>query len=185
MSSYCTCSSSSQNDSSGILMSTYGRVIPRQSIWLLAWVLRQLAVLGAMELPLALTCGCVSRLMGLSCDSALLNAALFWLSQEVSLHFLIISVVIIPFRRYCPSLQAFSTPTAECSKSNAVNSILSLLRGTAFPSATSENYFVLPSLCNLKHNTYGSFLSEDIHRSKDMDVEGMKGGFCTSNARRI
>lgn len=138
MSPCCTCSSSSQNDSSGILMSTCGRVIPRQSIWLLVWVLRQLVVLGAMELPLALTCGCVSCLMGLSGSSALLNAALFWLSQEVSLHFFINFVATIPFRKYCPSLSAFSTPTAGCSKSNAVNSILSLLRGTVFPCATSD-----------------------------------------------
>lgn len=92
-----------------------------------------------------------------------------------SLHFLIIFVVTIPFRRYCPSLPAFSIPTAGCRMSNAVNTILSLLRGTAFPSATSDR---ITFFCNLKHNTYGSFLAEEFrettHRNKDMDVEGMK-----------
>lgn len=52
---------------------------------------------------------------------------------SVSFHFLIIFAVTIPFRRYCPSLPAFSMPTAGCSKSNAVNSRFSLMRGTAFP----------------------------------------------------
>lgn len=88
------------------------KMIPRQSIWLLVWVLRQSVVLGAMDLPLALTCGCVSCLMGLSGGSALLNAALFWLSLWVSLHCLIIFVAVIHFRRYCPSLPAFSILTA-------------------------------------------------------------------------
>lgn len=93
----------------------------------------------------------------------------------VSLHFLITFVVTIPFRRYCPSLPAFSIPTAGCRKSNAVNRILSLLRGTAFLSATSDR---ITFFCNLRHKTYGSFLSEEFwettHRSKDIDVEGVK-----------
>lgn len=45
-------------------MPTYGRQISRHSIWLHVWVLRQSVGLVALELPLALTCGSVSHLMG-------------------------------------------------------------------------------------------------------------------------
>lgn len=127
------CSSSSQDDSPGILMPTCGRMIPRQSIWLLIRVLRRSVVLVAIELPLALTCGCDYAWWGSVTALPFWMLPLFDFSIWVSLHFLIIFVVTVPFRRYCPSLPAFSIPMAGCGKSNTENSRLRWWGAQPFP----------------------------------------------------